>query len=142
MGMRGIPGRAHGGEVRARPRVANAGPMVLVVEDDFALREALSERLGEEGFQVRSAGDGLQALAAISVRRPDVIVTDLMMPEMSGWELIAELERRPDLRSIPVIVVTASGHAPALSRHVPVLYKPVKADALIGAIEAVVAPAH
>jgi CheY-like chemotaxis protein len=120
--------------------VQKARPIVLLVEDDFDLRDALTDRLDEAGFDVRSAGDGRQALAAIELKRPDVVVTDLMMPEMSGWDLIGELGRRPDLRQIPIIVITAAGNAPVVPLGHPVFVKPVRTDALVRAIQALVPP--
>src|SRR5262245_24241738 len=59
---------------------------VLVVDDDQHVLEALLDVLSEEGYSVRAARDGIEALQAIRERRPDLVVTDLMMPSMNGWE--------------------------------------------------------
>jgi len=140
-GMNHPPGASRAPEpptnAREGERLAgNRRPMILLVEDDFDLREVIADRLDEDGCDVRSAADGQQALAAIATRRPDVIVTDLMMPNMSGWDLIGELKRRRDLKNIPVIVITAAQNAPAIPLGYPVFVKPIRTDALVRAIDA------
>jgi CheY-like chemotaxis protein len=87
--------------LRVRPR------RVLVVDDDRDIRELLGELLASEGYEVASAGDGQRALAEARANRPDVILLDLMMPVMSGWEFRKEQLRDPRLSDIPVVVVTA-----------------------------------
>jgi CheY-like chemotaxis protein len=84
----------------------------LVVDDDDDLREALCEALVDEGYEASGAADGEQALAMIRRRAPDVILLDLMMPNMNGWEFCAELGRDPELSKIPVIVMTAASNVP------------------------------
>ncbi len=80
---------------------------VLVVDDDRDIRELLVELLASEGYEVASAADGRRALAEARAHRPDVILLDLMMPVMSGWEFRQEQLRDPGLADIPVVVVTA-----------------------------------
>jgi CheY-like chemotaxis protein len=80
---------------------------VLVVDDDRDIRELLVELLASEGYEVASAPDGRRALAEARARRPDVILLDLMMPVMSGWEFREAQLRDPALADIPVLVVTA-----------------------------------
>ena len=80
---------------------------VLVVDDDRDIRELLVELLASEGYEVASAPDGRRALAEARGRRPDVILLDLMMPVMSGWEFREAQLRDPALADIPVVVVTA-----------------------------------
>jgi CheY-like chemotaxis protein len=82
---------------------------VLVVEDDAAIRALLTELLAEEGYAVRAAADGREALALLAGWRPDAIVLDLLMPVMDGWPFRAEQRRRPGARDVPVVVVSASG---------------------------------
>jgi CheY-like chemotaxis protein len=88
-----------------------------VVEDDPCIREALLIELETVGFRVATAANGKEALAAIRKGpRPSVIVTDLMMPVMDGWQLRAELLRDRKLASIPVVVLTARGDAERQAR--------------------------
>lgn len=80
---------------------------VLVVEDDEGLRETVAEILAEAGYAVSSAGDGREALFEADAHRPDVILLDLMMPVMDGWQFRAEQQLRPALAGVPVIVLSA-----------------------------------
>ena len=82
-------------------------PRALVVEDETATREMICRVLGKEGWQVEQAVNGLDALQRLSKSMPDVILLDLMMPEMDGFEFLAGMRKNPDWMSIPVIVVTA-----------------------------------
>ncbi len=82
-------------------------PLVLLVEDEIDTREMLRRLLQKEGWRTTEAGNGLQALERLSEAQPDAILLDLMMPEMDGFEFLAQLRRSPDRRGIPVIVVTA-----------------------------------
>ncbi len=80
---------------------------VLVVEDDAALRELVRRMLEREGYAVMEATDGRDAIERIRERAPGVILLDLMMPVMDGFEFLAELRREGAWREIPVIVLTA-----------------------------------
>lgn len=81
---------------------------VLIVEDDADTRRWLDRALAGEGWRVSEAENGRAALARIAEERPDLILLDLMMPEMDGFEFLAELRRDPALHDVPVIVVTAA----------------------------------
>jgi signal transduction histidine kinase len=85
---------------------ATGAPRLLVAEDNPDMRSYLREILGAE-WEVELATNGREALSAAEARRPDVIVSDVMMPEMDGFELTARLKRNPELRDIPVILLTA-----------------------------------
>jgi CheY-like chemotaxis protein len=80
---------------------------VLLVEDDAATRTVLRQILTRDGWTIHEAENGRVALDRLAETLPDVIVLDLMMPEMDGFEFLAELRSRPDGRDIPVLVVTA-----------------------------------
>jgi chemotaxis protein histidine kinase CheA len=80
---------------------------VLVVDDSLSVRTALSTMLVEEGFHVRTAKDGVEAIEAIAERRPAVIVADLEMPRMNGLELTAHIRANAATRELPVIMVTS-----------------------------------
>ena len=80
---------------------------VLIVEDDANLREMLRRTLEAEKWRVVEAENGRAALGQIQARKPAVILLDLMMPVMDGFELLAELHKREEWRNIPVVVITA-----------------------------------
>jgi CheY-like chemotaxis protein len=82
---------------------------ILLVEDDRDSREALAFVLEDAGHTVASAGNGREALDLLDEEeKPDLILLDLMMPVMNGWEFLGERKRRPGLASIPVMVLTAA----------------------------------
>jgi two-component system phosphate regulon response regulator PhoB len=82
-------------------------PTVLVVEDDPTILQLLEVNFEMEGFIVLRAEDGEQGLAMARESRPDVIVSDVMMPKMSGLELVRALKASSDTQSIPVILLSA-----------------------------------
>ena len=82
-------------------------PTVLVVEDDLPTREMLRASLERENFTVVEAGNGIEALAQLETMRPALILLDLMMPEMDGFQFTREMRSRPELRDIPILVMTA-----------------------------------
>ncbi len=83
------------------------GRQVLVVDDDDTMRRGMRLALEQDGWQVSEAENGRVALARLAETRPDVIVLDLMMPEMDGFEFLVEMRSRAEWRDIPVLVVTA-----------------------------------
>jgi CheY-like chemotaxis protein len=109
---------------------------VLVVDDDPDLREAIADALRFEGHRVTEAANGREALEMVRRQRPSVIVTDLVMPVMSGWELVGALAADPSLRAIPVIVVSASPRFPGGA--CACLAKPFRLESLLATIEAAV----
>ena len=80
---------------------------ILLVEDDALQRELMCEWLVGEQWTVHEAGNGREALALLRANKPDVILLDLMMPEMDGFEIVAALQEEPLWRDVPVIVITA-----------------------------------
>jgi len=80
---------------------------VLVVDDEESVRALVIETLAGTGYELREAGDGEEALERIAARRPDAIVLDLMMPKLDGFAVLERLQEDPELRRIPVIVLTA-----------------------------------
>jgi signal transduction histidine kinase/DNA-binding response OmpR family regulator len=89
-------------------RHTKASPgLALMVEDDPPTREMLRRMLESDGWLVEEAGNGREALACVERRLPGLIVLDLMMPEMDGFEFLAEMQRHESWRTVPVVVVTA-----------------------------------
>ena len=88
---------------------ANPRPLkVVFVEDEPAVQRLVEFWLVDAGFEVIVEGDGAAGLDRIRAERPDLVVTDALMPVMTGDELVEELQRDPDLRTIPVIMATAA----------------------------------
>ena len=80
---------------------------VMVVEDDAALREIYSIRITAEGYDVVSAGDGEEALVVAVREKPDLILADVMMPKISGFDMLDILRNTPETADIKVIMMTA-----------------------------------
>lgn len=81
---------------------------ILLVDDDATIVEIYRQRFVHEGFQVDTAGDGLEAAKALRTHKPDLVVLDLMMPRLSGVEVLKFIRAQPDLESIPVVIFTNS----------------------------------
>src|SRR5262249_18447196 len=79
---------------------------ILVVDDDPNIRELVRVFLRQEGFDVFEAGDGVEALAALETLKADLVILDVMMPNMDGWELCRELRESYD---VPLLMLTAKG---------------------------------
>jgi len=80
---------------------------ILLVEDDLMNRDMLARRLKWEGHQVIPAADGRQAVALAQSQQPDIILMDLGLPIMNGWEATQSIKTAPETSSIPVIALTA-----------------------------------
>lgn len=80
---------------------------VLLAGDHSDVREVLSRQLQALGYEVAVAKNGMEAVAMARCERPDVILMDILMPEMDGLEAVYKIRQRPELRSIPVLAVTA-----------------------------------
>jgi two-component system alkaline phosphatase synthesis response regulator PhoP len=82
-------------------------PRILAVDDEPNIVRLIQVNLERHGYQVETANNGAQALAKIKANRPDLLVSDVMMPEMDGFELLANVRRDPSLMDLPVIMLTA-----------------------------------
>lgn len=80
---------------------------IMVVEDDASLREIYSIRITAEGYDVVSAGDGEEALAVAVREKPDLILSDIMMPKISGFDMLDILRSTPEIAGIKVVMMTA-----------------------------------
>ena len=80
------------------------GPVVLIVDDDDKLREFVRVNLEMEGYTVREAASAREGLNALEEQSPDLVLLDVMMPEMDGWEMLRQIHERHGMGAIPVIV--------------------------------------
>lgn len=84
---------------------------ILVVEDNLDSRELMHLHLSTEGFSVVIATNGREGLYMANAEHPDLIITDIEMPELNGLDLVKELRAQPETRNIPIIVLSALGSA-------------------------------
>jgi CheY-like chemotaxis protein len=115
---------------RSRPRDA---PTILVVDDERDICDVMAEALTLDGHRVLTASNGQMALEQARKDRPDLIVLDLMMPVMSGWEFLEAQREDPALASVPVIVGTAFPETQVDGAAV-ILQKPFDVDTLLAAV--------
>ena len=112
---------------------------VLVVEDDAGVRGAFAALLASEGYRVMEAADGLEALNVLRAAEdlPCLILLDLMMPRMNGWDFCAVQKRDERLGSVPVVVVSADPLAARATRMgaAAVLQKPADPDQLLELVD-------
>jgi CheY-like chemotaxis protein len=107
---------------------------ILVVEDDVTMRELLSLHLTRAGYAVRVAGNGIEAGHAVLGITPDLIITDVRMPHMSGFELVEALRQDPAMADIPVIFLTIEGESydrGARLGALEYLAKPIRVEVLL-----------
>ena len=108
--------------------------VILVVDDDVDCRELLADLLSNEGYAVACAENGLQALDYLKGSTPALIILDLMMPKMSGWEFRARQKVDPRLESLPVVVTTASGLVEDIDADA-VIHKPIDFGLLMSVVK-------
>ncbi|CCQ75226.1 response regulator [Magnetospira sp. QH-2] len=109
---------------------------VLIVDDEEVIRLLISDILSDEGFKVHTANDGKQGLEAAQTLRPDLILLDMAMPQMTGFEVVRRLKRDEATRRIPILAVTAADtqadldelYESGCDRH---LSKPIRPDMLL-----------
>ena len=115
---------------------------VLVVDDEFGTVEVLVAALEDAGYRVLTAANGRRALERIEENKPDLVVSDFMMPLMDGAALVQTMHSNPEYRDIPVIMMSAAPEA-ALRKHLDgyaaFLRKPFRLQALLELITAIFA---
>ena len=115
--------------------MATAHSVVLVVEDEEESRETLRELLELEGYEVQTAVNGKEALDKLDAFEPCIILLDLFMPVMDGWQVLDRLRSTGRLHKINVVVTTsAAANTPS---DVPVFIKPLDLDDLMRTVDAV-----
>ena len=92
------------------------GKKILIVEDEEILTGLLGKKLTNEGYEVSIAKDGEEGLKVIQEIKPDLILLDIVMPKMGGFEVMAEMAKNPELKEIPIIVISNSGQPVEIDR--------------------------
>ena len=87
------------------------GPLILIVEDEDNIALALGHKLGREGFRLKRIADGKDAMPAIRAERPDLILLDVMLPQVSGYEICQQVRADPALSGVRILMMTARGTA-------------------------------
>lgn len=95
---------------------AASSPLILIVDDDSILRSVAAESLKQAGFSVSEAENGIQALAAIKGSRPDIVLLDVMMPEMDGFDTCRAIRALPNGDMVPVVMITALEDIDSINR--------------------------
>ena len=90
-----------------------SGPLVLLVDDDDKVRELVRVTLEFEGYTVREAGSADEGLEAIAEAKPDLVLLDVMMPHVDGWEMLRRIQERHGARAIPVLMFSGQVDAQA-----------------------------
>ena len=113
-------------------------PALLIVEDEPDMRTALCELLSDEGYRTLTAPDGAAALRVLDRVVPALVVADLRMPVMNGWDFVDQVLARDDLRELPVLVFSAEGVRPRapLPETIATFAKPDDLDRLVAAVNA------
>jgi len=118
--------------------VTKPAHVVLVVEDDESIRTVIADVLEERGYRVTGAGNGAEAIEVLKEVQPDLMVLDLLMPVMHGWDFMETYSKQTGGRAIPIVVVSVN---PALPRSFnrfgvqSVISKPFDVDDLADAVE-------
>lgn len=121
-------------------RLAEVGrKRILVIDDDLPLRGMLAAALRQHGFQVLLAGDGAEGQRALHIHNPDVVLLDLAMPDVNGWDFLQHINESGQVGKIPIIVVSAhlrvEPQAVLQMGASAILPKPFNLEDLIGLIE-------
>jgi DNA-binding response OmpR family regulator len=130
---------------RTVARVSAGRRHVLVVEDDSPIRSMLTDLLQDAGYAVAEAADGREALKHLQERRADLIVLDLMLPRMSGWDFLTRSRQLLEDSNIPVLVLSAisgRGDYPATLGVAAWFTKPLDVPRFLGAVEQMAGPSR
>ena len=89
---------------------------ILVVEDDKFLRELITQKLAREGYDVKEAVDGEEGVVKVKEEKPDVILLDLILPGIDGFEVLAKIKEDPEVENIPVVILSNLGQRDDVER--------------------------
>jgi CheY-like chemotaxis protein len=143
-GMEPAPSRGHFPGVTATPRMAddvdNVRPRCLLIGHNAEVRDAIRDHLADDGFHITTASDGAAGITIARSWRPDVIVLDIMLPEMNQWQILRVIKQDPTTFDIPVLMATISDQKGIALGVRDYLVKPVAAARLLGSIDALDLP--
>ena len=116
--------------------------LILVIDDELSIVEMLSAFLEEEGLQVMTAYNGQEGLERLANAQPAVVVSDVMMPLLDGWELCRRMQADPRYQSIPVVLMSAMRTTPSMAgcRYAALVSKPFELDELLQTITRLLNP--
>lgn len=89
---------------------------ILIIEDDRFLRELITQKLVKEGYEISEAIDGEEGIKKIKEKKPDLILLDLILPEIDGFEVLSKMREDPALAQIPVIILSNLGQKEDVER--------------------------
>lgn len=89
---------------------------ILFIEDEFTLQKAMAETLGKEGYEMVQALDGETGLKLANSEKPDLVLLDIILPKMDGFQVLEELKKAEETKTIPVIILTNLGNSEDIER--------------------------
>jgi DNA-binding response OmpR family regulator len=129
---------------RSEEKMATQAIRIVCIEDEPDMIQLLRTILEAKGFTVIGADGGIAGLETVRREKPDLILLDLMMPDMDGWEVFQQIKDDPDLSTIPIVVITAKAQAIDkvlglyIARAEDYITKPFKVQDLVDSIESLV----
>jgi DNA-binding response OmpR family regulator len=119
---------------------AGSGPHILVIEDEPAVQTLLRKQLTANGYQVTVAADGLDGLMKLETIRPDLVISDVMMPNLDGIEFVRAIKQHQETQRIPVIFLTAKSDPRSMIEGINVgarfyVTKPFQIDDLLSKVK-------
>lgn len=119
---------------------------IVYIEDDQEMIDLVSMILSRRGFEVKGVQGGLAGLDYINTQKPDLILLDLMMPDVDGWDIYQQMKSREDTKNIPVIIITAKAQAIdkvlglQIARANDYICKPFRPQELLDSVDKVLGP--
>ena len=89
---------------------------ILMIEDEEIMIDLLQRKIAQEGYEISVARNGEEGLAAMKEKKPDLVLLDIIMPKMGGFEVMEKMQKDKDLKKIPVIVISNSGQPVEIDR--------------------------
>ncbi len=89
---------------------------ILILEDELIISEILSKKLAREGYEVKTAENGREGMLMIEKEIPDLVLTDVIMPEKNGFDVILEMKQSEMLKNVPIIIISNSGQPVEIDR--------------------------
>lgn len=126
-------------QVQTKPAEARSQKRILVVDDEAPIRQLLRQQFEAEGYQVIEAEDGRRAVQQVKTQRPDLIILDLMMPDMNGFDTAAVLKNDPETMGIPLVILSILADEERAQRLGDrCLTKPINAELLLQEVESLI----